>query len=235
MTMRNGIYLAFIIMALLPQNSFAQEAKEIPLGSIGSFHGDEISFENNQNVSVLLREGNDFVFKKDQVIISLYEDAIIDNQGEATGKAVSLLSGKDDAEVFLIFGRDDFQEGRVLSAALNPNCMENVIKDDGECVLNFGEENIRMSLLNKMPVDSDDMQKPYVYDLKVVSEGNETTFPRVDSILFVGDLDRDGRADFIIDTAAHYNAWIGIDVYLSSYAKEGELVGFAGRLEGLGC
>ena len=53
-------------------------------------------------------------------------------------------------------------------------------------------------------------------------------------LLFAGDLDRDGRLDLILDTTWHYNV-SRPTLFLSTLAREGELVREAAANESVGC
>jgi hypothetical protein len=51
---------------------------------------------------------------------------------------------------------------------------------------------------------------------------------------WAGDLDREGKSDLVIDITNHYNL-SRMALFLSSLAKEGELVGLAGFFDSGGC
>jgi hypothetical protein len=51
---------------------------------------------------------------------------------------------------------------------------------------------------------------------------------RQDYLLWAGDLDGDGKPDLILN---HGEPGIQVALYLSSLAKDGELVGLAGRFQ----
>ncbi len=54
------------------------------------------------------------------------------------------------------------------------------------------------------------------------------------SLNWAGDLDSDGKLDFLLDLAGHYNAY-SPTLFLSSHAKRDEIVGLAAGYSGVGC
>jgi hypothetical protein len=54
-------------------------------------------------------------------------------------------------------------------------------------------------------------------------------------VIWAGDLDDDGRLDLIVDVSNHYNIVSAIVVFLSSLAREGQLVGRASGFWAVGC
>lgn len=54
------------------------------------------------------------------------------------------------------------------------------------------------------------------------------------SLQWSGDLDSDGKLDFLLDLAGHYNAY-SPTLFLSSKAKQNEIVGIAAGYSGVGC
>jgi hypothetical protein len=53
-------------------------------------------------------------------------------------------------------------------------------------------------------------------------------------LLWAGDIDRDGKLDFLMDIAGHYNASEPA-LYLSSQASPGTLVKKVASRKGVGC
>jgi hypothetical protein len=72
------------------------------------------------------------------------------------------------------------------------------------------------------------------------------TFPALDTggkvnsldieqyVMFAGDLDHDGKLDLLANVSGHWNEWRPA-LFLSSAAKEGELVGRVAELVATGC
>jgi hypothetical protein len=78
----------------------------------------------------------------------------------------------------------------------------------------------------------------------VLSDGESTqilrgapaydTEGRPPTLLWAGDMDKDGKLDLLMDITNHYNV-SEIALFLSSLAGSGELVGNAGKLRSVGC
>jgi hypothetical protein len=224
-----------LLLSLLFFLPFVARADD--LIATGSFHGGEIAHASGESFLALIeqRDGS-FMLQPAQIRVTRENDAIVDEPHEQTGVRVE-TPGVDDA--FLLRGKrlvaGPVQPASVSSADLplhqtttltfngraysfRYHCAT-VAAEEGrfDCalVLNGTQE------LATFPADRDEQGKLQFPDMQP-------------SILFAGDLDHDGSADFLIDVSNHYNLWEPA-LFLSTAAANGELVRQVAKLSTAGC
>jgi hypothetical protein len=128
-----------------------------------------------------------------------------------------------------------YAPGGTLKRPASPGSMEALIQLPNGQSLTF----VPM-IKNPIPPIAEDSSEPFYLQVRI--NGKRQLLPgvfgpctgRVDPkgyIAWVGDLDGDGKPDFLIDWVTSANQGGGIQLYLSSLAKPGELVGLAGGYE----
>lgn len=186
----------------------------------GTFHGDEVSARGGEKVWAL--RGGELV--EATLVVETVKDEILDADDQRTGRRVSLSTG--ETPVAILAGLE-LQAGPVTTSV-------------------SGER----SLMAAQPVEFSLGQRTYrlegVGDQNgyrlVLSDGEHTrtlvahdslddTVPR---LLWAGDLDRDGKADFLIDLTRHYNV-SQPTLFLSKGAEAGEVVKQVATFRTVGC
>jgi len=195
----------------------------------GSFHGDEMPYRDGETFLTL---ADGYVLVPVGIDVEIEEDPILDHPGEKTGKRVS-VAGLEEAH--LIRGRNlhpgkvtpaqpDFAE--LIPAAWKATFALGGRKYDlsyrcgaNECTLVLTDGELSQDILTT-PIDRD---------------GREiNTYDVMHVINFAGDLDHDGRLDLIAHLSRHYNE-TRPTLWLSSAAKEGQLVAMTAELPTTGC
>ena len=216
-----------ILLSLLFFLPFVARADDILY--TGSFHGDEMRY----------RDGEAFLtFAEDVLVpvaidVEIEEDPILDEEGEKTGKRVA-VPGLEDAH--LIRGKN-LHPGKITLAQpnfaeLHPSARKATFVlgsrtyqmsyrcGESECTLVLTDGELSQDLI-AMPIDR---------------HGDEIiNISEVDHFInFAGDLDHDGRLDLIAHLSRGYNE-TRPTLWLSSAAKDGELLRMTAELSTTGC
>ena len=211
----------------------------------GDLHGDEVDATAGADWWGVYQADSGFELRNVTVGIERVHDPIVNLDGEATGKRISVDT--QDNPLFLVRGLPNAQEGPLKSAAsegefLYPGQMAWLDLEPGQtpsgkhalAALGTAEEasygvsinNYRL-MLYENPWGQDAVRQ----ELAQVDGINLDGYP---TLIWAGDLDRDGRLDFYMDLTNHYNVR-ALTLFLSSAAKEGELVGLVAELVLMGC
>jgi hypothetical protein len=224
-----------------------ETANEIQILTEGSFHGDEVSAKNGEQWWALVQTQQGLELKQTKIRLEMREDPVMsDPPGSPTGKNIS-TNFESSKVVFLVKGLPEIKERIVPTIFLGRLFL------DPEQQLGLGVTN-RFNL--KAEGKSETETHPTysftyskTYRLMATGAGKESCLFNLDSdkgqlpigreaegpyIVWVGDLDDDGKWDCLIDTGAHYNV-SELTLFLSSLAKEGGLVGIAGVFRTVGC
>jgi hypothetical protein len=208
----------------------------------GLWHGDEVpAIKIGGMWWGLFGEAEAFELREVAVSATKANDPIVDAENEATGIQISVTG---DAEPFLLLRGDaSFREGKIASVFSGRRFIF-----PGEAVDLGGDDNVpyvHVAAFGR--ADERDGQPAMThYSLKLstntTDEQRSQTIVARDTIdvdagpwlLWAGDLDRDGRADFLFDLTDHYNV-SHLALFLSTSAKEGEVAGLAGEWRTTGC
>lgn len=230
------------------QEPAANGPEQIQLLTLGSFHHDEVQAEDGEEWWAAMRTRTGLVLRPVRIRVQTVFDPIADAEGEATGKEVSLAEPVDDDTcVFLVKGLADASERPI--STLFEGYLFVFPKQD---VL-FGSGAHRIGLASRAAKNADGtvsyelqartlpretgvgkMSKPQtLYSVSGMHEG-----PPFDGscgvVEWIGDLDGDGRWDFIVNQTNHYNV-NEPTLFLSTLAEEGEIAGRAATFRTVGC
>ncbi len=176
----------------------------------GSYHSDELEIADGDKVFALVRLRERASLKADVAKVELSHDAVMDENGEASGKNISLKSTKDDGVMIL---RGGFKAGAVTTVKLPPlrECIAG-------CPLTVGPNRYTLTVVHveeSMPETLEEQPIPgFVVELR---QGETTMHLRnIREIVWAGDLDRDGKLDLIYDDRFHYNVATSLHLMLSS-------------------
>jgi len=231
-----------IFLTLFATATMADEVTKplIPMASVASFHGDETSIVDGDAVFVFGQINEKYVLQKNIALVKKTEDQIMgDSPEQPTGKEISLKTVQEDFTPLFLMRSPLFKEGEVKTAQIPADCLSN---EKTPCTLNWNGQTYTLTVKDKQLVDSDTGDiKYYSYELSITN-GTHTTNMTSDSnegvisdLIWAGDMDGDGKLDMLTSGSRHYNVHVGYKLYLSSYAKKGEIFGFAGSIFGVGC
>jgi len=209
----------------------------------GLHHGDEVTAESGPDWWGIFPEGDGFTLQQAPVTITIEHDAIVDEEGQATGKLVKVP--QEAKPVLLVRGIAGLKEGRIdavrtesLPRMLYPGQTGTLTLDgrkEGPC--------LSLTALGEARGESEYREVGlYNYQIKIYCDGKRQvleTIPELKEeadprLVWAGDLDRDGKIDLLFDATPHYNV-THLILYLSSSAKEGELVGKVAEWKTTGC
>ncbi len=234
-----GIFL-LVTLALAVQ---APGARPVEMLRTGSFHGDEVPSNAPGRWSALVLDGGGASLRPVRVSVVREYDAIVDENGEQTGKRVQisphveatvLLRGLRSLKPGLVataIGEQNFRQGRRIEARLGTRSYHLSF----ECIPHEVAEG--QSGTCELKVESGpSTQVLFTYQLPFISDGEWHTSGILDTpmILWAGDLDGDGRLDVLVNTSDNDN--VGeVRLYLSSLADPARLMAEAARFTYVGC
>lgn len=225
-------------------------AAAIALQPPGQFHGDEPVARDGETWLALRASADSASLTSTRLRVQATEDPILDEPGQTSGRRVSsALEPDPDAEGAQVVA---YLRGSGLAAgAVRPARILERSQDGASPSYRIDlagqDHRIRTQCRPKRG------SQAYARDCTVVliaSGGAEQVLMRVDGrregdvtllgddaspgLLFAGDLDRDGRLDLIFDVSNHYNV-SRPTLFLSSQARDGELLHAASSYESVGC
>lgn len=228
-------YASVLLLAASAPLTIAEEAVQIL--RTGLHHGDDVAVESGPDWWGVFPEGDGFTLQSAPVTITREFDPIVDEEGQATGKLVKV---PQEAEpVLLVRGIKGLTAGSLNSVRLNSSplflypgqslglgisldgkkAQSGSIVAQGEC--NRIEDDTPVFTNYRLLLRVRGDQGVHVQEIVAVKPFWTGTSP---NILWVGDLDRDGRVDILINIPEHESNSHYV-LFMSSAAKEGELVG----------
>lgn len=215
----------------------------------GQFHGNEPVARDGERWLALRVDGNEVALVPTRLRLRAVFDAISDEPGgAATGRMVE--SPLDDKVVVFLQGAP-LVAGTVDTA--KPGWADGDQRQRLNYSIQFGDAHYRIVSACAPAATPDEHNQQF--DCRIVlrdGRGREQVLVRMGgygdtsaaepwlgddatpSLLFAGDLDRDGRLDLIFDTTDHYNV-SRPTLFLSSQTKVGELVHQVAQYESVGC
>lgn len=238
-------YASLIAILVTAQCTIAEDTVQIL--TTGLHHGDEVTAESGPDWWGIFPEGDGFTLQSAPVTITIVEDGLVDDEGEATGKLVKV---PQEAEpILLVRGIGAVKEGRIwavntesLPRMLYPGQIEVIRLDDHP-----NRNTLYLAALGEARDEADYREVGiFNYQIKIFNDSDQDrkrqvvlTIPELQAdatprLVWAGDLDRDGKLDLLFDATYHYNVSL-LALYLSSAAKEGELVGKVAEWKTTGC
>ena len=208
----------------------------------GTFHGDEV----RQNIEALPWLGlfaddhGNFVLRETKIIAQRVVDGLVDDveNGEKTGWQIDTENGQHPT---LLVTGGDFTEGQVAAGQIP------VAIYPGDSVqFDFNGDQYVLFATGVSVIDSAaGVNHVSEYNLFVVrthagrsAHASLVSHPSFDdamtSILWSGDIDRDGYMDFVIDMSSHYNQRLPT-LFLSKPAKDNQVVIPVAEHSSVGC
>lgn len=214
------------------------------------YHGEEIDAKTGETWWGLYQDGEGFTLRPTVIKVDRVYDPMGDEDGEATGKKVTAAG--IEQPMLLIHGLPDPKEGPVKSSFSGSRFVFPGDYEDLPCDWRSDQDDQNSGddyHLSALGTGLDGKYWPVITDYNLMlyrntsNGGGETqrlTFTeRCDMdgrpvMLWAGDLDGDGKLDLLMDLTDHYNI-TALTLFLSTSAKEGEIVGKAAELVTYGC
>lgn len=207
-----------ILLSLLFFLPFVARADDIAY--TGLFHGEDMPYRTGEEFLAFTPEA---VLIPVKIAVTIEEDPIVDNPGERTGRLVS-VAGLEDAT--LVRG-NKLHPGKVTRA--QPDAAE-LLPPSSKAIFHLGRDRYDLSYRCRGEECTLVLASGGVAQDLATFESHDLAH----TIHFAGDLDHDGRLDLIADLPWHYNVGRST-LWLSSAAKEGQLVAMTAELRTSGC
>ncbi len=232
--------------------SMASATAELPVKVLmpgGVFHGDEIKHEGGDGWWGLVREGDGFALRETRVTLTRANDPIVDNEGEKTGK--NIVCDLEGEVLYLFKGGVAFKAGAVQTI----NATTQFLFPGEHVELRFkhpdsGRDQQWTYYAAGVATGAKGIGLIEGYTLAITDqpEGSQASHQALYSVkeldtrygeggaslLWVGDLDRDGKPDLLMNLSDHYNV-MNVTLFLSSLAKNRAMLEKAGELITTGC
>ncbi len=239
--MRIALLLAALFTVVAPAENPVQ------ILTTGLFHQDEFKAEAGPDWWGIFPEGEGFTLQPAPVTVTIEQDGIMDNDNEKTGRVVNVP--QKTRPVLLLRGLPNLTEGPLDAAELPAG--RNFLYPGQHLSLSSGPDK-RVAPMGVTAFGSarDDTVwgnvffHDYQFRLITGRHPNNTTqavgnidpfvLDGIPHLVWAGDIDRDGNFDLLFDFTDHYNKRHYV-LFVSSAAKEGELVGKVAELVTTGC
>ena len=229
-TITMSIFWAGLICCIMfgcyDQSAASPVESEIQLLQVGAFHGDEVSAESGEVWLGLYSTPNGYALIPSRITVETIYDPFVDNAGEKTGKVVSVEAQRHP--LFLIKGLNasEGESIKTLSAEqtiLSPGKSLSLRLDDkNESHLTvYGEGDIGPNGFTSLENYSLELSKEQLSQELLTYSSTEGAIP---TLLWAGDLDGDNRLDLVINATPHYAVSSAPMLFLSSMAKDGNLI-----------
>lgn len=245
MTQMIRCFSILILMATIAPLSIAEEPVQIL--RTGLWHGDEVTAESGPDWWGIFPEGDGFTLQSAPVTITFAHDEVFGEVDQATGKLVKV---PQEAEpVLLVRGIKALKEGRLAPLYHQPQNKYLFPSETLWLHIKDGESKSGLSVVALGTTEENgNTPEPFVnnYKLKLYSGSRPVTKSQVlyeaervyedarPTIVWAGDIDRDGKVDLLLNLSDHYNV-SHLALFLTSAAKEGELVGKVAEWRTTGC
>lgn len=230
------LFLCFVVLWLIVASNEAQSGKapsRIQLLEVGEFHGDEVNARTSSGWLGLFISKKESSLRPTSIRVSRVFDPIVDDgTKKITGKRVRIP--QSIAPIFLVKNASALELGEVKTILA-----ESISFTVGESItLTLEKQHYQIKF-----VSTSNDQKPALGNAKVllVMGGmTQTLFPEMSkdegglTVIWAGDLDRDGKLDLYVDAAPHDNL-VSRRLLLSSQAEKGQLIREVARFETTGC
>ncbi len=238
--------LCFVVVALLCAGAFAGDDPQQDYRVLipGTFHGSDIDSVDGEDWYGLFQIGTVFVLESVAVQAKQCHDPIVDQPGDSTGISVSV--DHSEKPLVLVQCRGKLKPGVVptTSSDYTPIKPGMPVHLKGYSLAALGEvtdEGFRhpgdLLILNytlmlyRMPGGSRGQQET---KRQVLVQFERTAYDGLPTLLWAGDLDRDGQLDLLMDIRNHY-AGRHYALFLSSEADNNDLVKLVADLRLSGC
>jgi hypothetical protein len=240
----HSLLLATILA--LPAHGFAVETSTFEILTVGkSFHGQEIKPSSTKGWLALYKTAGGFELAKVSLRIEPAFDAVVDDDSsKPTGKSVSVEKPRKDDPILLIHDSrlSTVHEGSVVGRIFNSN--DGALFPGQTASINSKEAQILIEAFGSVSLDAAS-NGPIIknYEILLNYQGLRQGLFKLGELhppdyrqrlIWAGDLDQDGRLDFLLDLSGHYNE-TRTTLFLSSSAKAPDLVRPVAEFVSTGC
>jgi hypothetical protein len=234
-------FLLLIAMAVPGYNRAGSPQQPQQVLEPGEFHGEEVSAQSGEKwLGLHITDDDHSILLPYRLTIEAVNDLIVDEEGQSTGKKVSV--DLPLAPLFLIKGAKNVSAGPVTTV-FDDGARSGTLGESSALTLNLGEQSYVLKVAGsedtaKCPSQSlprnarlvlvNGEFKQVLYSLQDC--GSDPSW----SLVWAGDLDRDGKLDLYVNVTQHYNS-SERKLFLSSQASEGQLVKEAAEFATSGC
>lgn len=181
----------------------AVASDEVAILAPGEFHGSEVSLKSKRGWLALRQERGIWTLVPTRVSSQRVNDPVIDEEGQKTGVRIS-----SDPSGVLLLRHASLRAGPLRGAIVNGN-------PAGEGVNSISpQEKIRFTFNgHEYALGVDGPERPsLIYPALLltgpdgrISVQRPFTISESSSLVWAGDLDRDGMVDLVVDVSDHYN------------------------------
>ena len=219
-------WICCVMVGCYDQAAASPIEDEIQLLQVGAFHGDEVSAESGEVWLGLYSMPDGYALIPSRITVETVYDPFVDNAGEKTGRAVSvevqthplfLIKGLDTPEADSI--KTLSAEGAILSPGKSLN-----LRLEGKSqshLTAYGEGDVGPNGFTSLENYSLELSKGQVSQELLAYSSTKGATP---TLLWAGDLDGDNQLDLVINATPHYTVSSAPMLFLSSMAKDGNLV-----------
>ncbi len=172
-----------------------------------------------------------------RITVEAVYDPLVDAEGEKTGKVVSVRSPIEP--IFLVQSLGMLKSGTVKTlfseqTILAPGkSLSFTFDNKAEYYLTaFGEGSIDSTGFTSLQNYTVELSRG---QLSQVILSYSSTNDAVPSLLWAGDLDRDGKLDLLVNATPHYVVYSASTLFLSSMAEDGKLLQKVAMFVASGC
>ncbi|NHC33890.1 hypothetical protein [Scytonema millei] len=197
------------------------------------FHGNEVQAQSGEQWLGLFSTAQGFELLPTKITVNTVRDYVLDiDETKKTGKEI-LVDGKN-TPIFLVKG----------SIPLKPGIVKTVFSGNAKFSPNSPPLSVALNLEsgNIYQISVKERQNPEtIYHALLVYSGKDSIFQEISSccddgsttLLWAGDLDRDGKLDLLIDISNHYHVSL-LTLFLSS-TNQNKLLEPVGQFKTTGC
>ena len=219
-------WICCVMFGCNDQSAASPVESEIQLLQVGAFHGDEVSAESGEVWLGLYLMPNGYALIPSRITVETVYDPFVDNVGEKTGKVVSAEG--QTRPLFLIKGLEAPERGSIKTlsdegAILSPGKSLNLrLDDENESQLTvYGEGDIGPNGFTSLENYSIELSKGHLSQELLAYSSTNGAIP---TLLWVGDIDGDNQLDLVLNAPPHYAVISAPMLFLSSMAKDGNLI-----------
>jgi len=242
--------LALALVLLSAAAARPKGSQQVDIIHMGCFHGSEVSDRSSGKWLGLYLRGETFELVSCNVQVEPCHDGVSDPPGGKSGRAV--VVDADGTPLFLVRGLGDVGPKPVTIVTAKPEDGPGQLVGRGSRYLRPGEHlrltlgraEYRLAAMGKYdPTRSDNDRLVLGYRLTLTGPGGQSqdlaapsrfAEDGVPSLVWAGDLDRDGKLDLYMDFTDHYNVSDYV-LLLSSHAAAGRLVKKVASRRYVGC
>lgn len=246
-----AFFTAVLMTAGIIELPAARQSTKNTLLRVGTFHKDEVTSSTGAGYMALVFSGHQFSLNKVSIDVAIVEDPVMDPAGVKTGKQVRTRPVV--RPMILIDSAIGLNSGPVVGKGWGGRIMTGEAGDipgfsgisleprkSVRLALGKAQLSLRASLRDSGPrgglnggyrlVLTDGKGSSQIL-LNFDAVGWDGTFP---TLIWTGDLDRDGKLDILIDAKDDENV-SRLHLYLSSKRKSKQLLRLVGSFDTLGC